>query len=117
MVGAERPDGDQHWTAYAACVTTAPDDLFVVGAAQRDVRALCASCPVRVECLVDALDHGVEFGVWGGMTERERRSLRRSRPEVTSWREVLEAEPELLEALHVAFPYAPRPSAGRSGSN
>ena len=38
-------------------------------------------CPVRTECLADALDNRVEFGVWGGMTERERRALLRRRPE------------------------------------
>jgi WhiB family redox-sensing transcriptional regulator len=48
-------------------------------------------CQVRTECLADALDNGVEFGVWGGMTERERRALLRRRPNVTSWRLLLEA--------------------------
>jgi WhiB family redox-sensing transcriptional regulator len=51
---------------------------------------------VRFECLVDALDHRVLFGVWGGMTERERRALLRSRPDVVSWREELEANPGLV---------------------
>jgi WhiB family redox-sensing transcriptional regulator len=45
---------------------------------------------VRTECLADALDNRIEFGVWGGMTERERRALLRRRPDVTSWRELLE---------------------------
>jgi len=40
--------------------------------------------------LADALDNRIEFGVWGGMTERERRALLRRRPEVVSWRRVLE---------------------------
>ena len=44
-------------------------------------RQLCRCCPVSTECLADALDNGVEFGVWGGMTERERRALLRRRPE------------------------------------
>ena len=43
-------------------------------------------CPVRTECLADALDNRIEFGVWGGMTERERRALLRRRPNVSSWR-------------------------------
>jgi WhiB family redox-sensing transcriptional regulator len=47
-------------------------------------------CDVRTECLSDALDNKVEFGVWGGMTERERRALLRRRPHVTSWRNLLE---------------------------
>ncbi len=86
---------DQHWTAYGACGAASPDDLFVEGAAQRAAREVCLRCPVRFECLVDALDNRVAFGVWGGMTERERRALMRRFPDVESWRELLEAEPEL----------------------
>jgi WhiB family transcriptional regulator, redox-sensing transcriptional regulator len=91
---------DQHWTAYGACGRAQPDELFVEGAAQRAARQMCAGCTVRLECLVDALDHRISFGVWGGMTERERRALLRRRPEVESWREVLEAEPEIVAPLH-----------------
>lgn len=87
--------GDQHWTAYGACGGAAPDDLFVEGAAQRAAREVCAGCQVRMECLIDSLDHRILFGVWGGMTERERRALLRRYPDVVSWREVLEAEPHL----------------------
>ncbi|KGM12075.1 transcription factor WhiB [Cellulomonas carbonis T26] len=90
---------DQHWTAYGLCGKAQPDELFVEGAAQRTARQLCGDCAVRLECLVDALDNRVAFGVWGGMTERERRALLRRRPEVVSWREVLEAEPELVTPL------------------
>lgn len=96
---------DQHWTAYGACRDAAPDALFVEGAAQRSAREVCSTCIVRLECLVDALDHRVMFGVWGGMTERERRALLRSRPDVTSWREVLEDEPDLIGPL---TPYRPQ---------
>jgi WhiB family redox-sensing transcriptional regulator len=78
------------WTAQAACRTTDPDELFVQGAAQNRAKAVCTGCPVRTECLADALDNRVEFGVWGGMTERERRALLRRRPMVTSWRRLLE---------------------------
>ena len=79
------------WSAGAACRTGHPDELFVQGAAQNRAKAVCAGCVVRVECLADALDNRVEFGVWGGMTERERRALLRQRPNVTSWRRLLEA--------------------------
>ncbi|MFD5818382.1 WhiB family transcriptional regulator [Streptomyces sp. NPDC127038] len=78
------------WPALAACRTTDPDELFVQGAAQNRAKAVCTGCPVRTECLADALDNRVEFGVWGGMTERERRALLRRRPSVTSWRRLLE---------------------------
>lgn len=83
------PDG--HWTARAACGAgkVAPDELFVEGAAQRDARTVCGTCEVRLECLADALDSRADFGVWGGMTERERRALRRRRPDVESWEDEL----------------------------
>lgn len=78
------------WSGQAACATD-PDELFVQGAAQNRAKAVCRGCPVRTECLADALDNRVDFGVWGGMTERERRALLRRRPTVTSWRRLLEA--------------------------
>jgi WhiB family redox-sensing transcriptional regulator len=52
---------------------------------------------VRTECLSDALDNQVEFGVWGGMTERERRALLRRRPNVTSWRRLLQTARDTYE--------------------
>jgi WhiB family transcriptional regulator, redox-sensing transcriptional regulator len=83
-------DSSQDWTALSACRDADPDELFVTGAAQNRAKAVCMGCPVRTECLSDALDNRVEFGVWGGMTERERRALLRRRPDVRSWKELLE---------------------------
>ena len=80
----------QAWVAASACRNADPDELFVTGAAQNRAKAVCMGCPVRTECLSDALDNRVEFGVWGGMTERERRALLRRRPDVSSWRALLE---------------------------
>ena len=80
----------QAWVAASACRNADPDELFVTGAAQNRAKAVCMGCSVRTECLSDALDNRVEFGVWGGMTERERRALLRRRPDVTSWRRLLE---------------------------
>ena len=73
------------WTARAACRTSDPDALFVQGAAQNRAKVICQGCQVRTECLADALDNRVEFGVWGGMTERERRRLLRRHPDVVDW--------------------------------
>ncbi len=78
------------WPAAAGCRGIDPDRLFVQGAAQNRAKSICAGCGVRTECLADALDNEIEFGVWGGMTERERRALLRRRPDVRSWRELLE---------------------------
>lgn len=79
------------WPGHAACRGAAPDELFVPGAAQNRAKAVCMGCPVRAECLADALDNRIEFGIWGGMTERERRALLRRRPQVSSWRALLES--------------------------
>ena len=79
------------WSKDARCRTADPDELFVQGAAQNRAKAMCMGCPVRTECLADALDNRVEFGVWGGMTERERRALLKRRPDVTSLHTLLES--------------------------
>jgi WhiB family redox-sensing transcriptional regulator len=95
---------DAEWSRNAACRTTDPDLLFVQGAAQNRVKLICASCSVRTECLADALDNEIEFGVWGGMTERERRALLRRRSNVESWRELLMSARSNYERLvPVAF--------------
>jgi WhiB family redox-sensing transcriptional regulator len=76
------------------CNETRPDELFVRGAAQNRAKQMCSGCVVKTECLAEALDNQIEWGVWGGMTERERRALLRRRPNVTSWRGLLEAAME-----------------------
>ena len=92
------------WASTAACRGTDPDTLFVQGAEQNRAKAVCMGCPVRTECLADALDNQIEFGVWGGMTERERRALLRRRPQVTSWRRLLEtAREEYQHSVDVSF--------------
>lgn len=90
---------DQSWAAMAACASSEPDDLFVQGAAQRSARSVCFGCPVRLLCLADALDNRVPFGVWGGMTERERRALLRRQPDVASWRTLLASGDEAVAEL------------------
>lgn len=80
----------EDWAPRAACRQDTPDALFVRGAEQNKAKQVCASCPVRTECLAEALDNQIEWGVWGGMTERERRALLRRRPQA-SWRTVLES--------------------------
>lgn len=80
------------WVARAACRTGNPDELFVRGAAQRKAAVICRHCPVVLECAADALDNRVEFGVWGGMTERQRRALIKQHPDVTSWSDFFAAQ-------------------------
>jgi WhiB family transcriptional regulator, redox-sensing transcriptional regulator len=76
------------WRQDALC--SQDPELFQVEAAQNQAKLICRGCPVRTECLAEALDSGNEFGVWGGMTERERRALLQRRHDVTSWRDLLE---------------------------
>jgi WhiB family redox-sensing transcriptional regulator len=92
-VGPSRKDKgmwNDDWAGKGLCNEAGPDELFVRGAAQNRAKQMCAGCPVRTECLAEALDNEIEWGVWGGMTERERRALLRRRPNVTSWRRLLE---------------------------
>ena len=81
----EKAEARIAWVSQARCRDVDPDQLFVRGAAQRKAATICRHCPVRMECGADALDNRVEFGVWGGMTERQRRALLKKYPEVKSW--------------------------------
>lgn len=82
---------DVDWPEHARCRELDPDTQFVGGAEQNAAKRLCVNCEVRTECLAEALDRRIQHGVWGGMTERQRRALLRRRPNVTSWRALLEA--------------------------
>lgn len=83
----------EEWTPLAKCQDEDPEQLFVRGAAQNKAKTVCALCPVKHECLAEALDNQIQWGVWGGMTERERRALLRRTPNA-SWRAVLEIAKE-----------------------
>jgi len=82
------------WVSNARCRSTDPDELFVRGAAQKKAAVICRRCPVMAECAAEALDNRMEFGVWGGMTERQRRALLKQHPEVDSWAEFFAAQRE-----------------------
>lgn len=80
-----RDNDPNEWVVEALCAGDPPDALFVRGAAQRKAKQRCVDCPVRLECLADALQWRCDFGVWGGLTERERRTLRRKFSSVDNW--------------------------------
>ena len=86
------------WAQQAVCTKAEPDALFVRGAAQQTAKQVCVGCPVIAECLADSLDNHTEFGVWGGMTERQRRALLKRRPDVASWRARFEANRMRLQS-------------------
>ena len=92
---------NEDWASLAQCRGSQPDELFVKGAAQNQAKQLCGGCPVRTECLAEALDNEIEWGVWGGLTERERRAILRKRPNVSSWRVLLETAQRDHAALQV----------------
>lgn len=69
--------GGEWWKLRGRCRAGDPDALFVMGAAQHEAKKVCNGCPVKITCLVEALEGGIEHGVWGGKTERERREMRR----------------------------------------
>ena len=83
------PDPED-WPLLAKC-RGMNDALFPEGKDQKRAKTICMGCPVRAQCLAEALDNRIEWGVWGGMTERERRQLLRQRPDVKSWSAVLNA--------------------------
>lgn len=72
--------GELSWQDYANC-RGADADLFFPerGASTRKAKAICNACEVREECLDFAITNGEKFGIWGGMSERERRRVRRQR--------------------------------------
>lgn len=66
------------WQGDALCAQTDPEAFFPEkGGSVREAKRVCASCEVCAECLGYALSHDIEFGVWGGLTERQRRKLKR----------------------------------------
>lgn len=72
-----------NWRRRAACQGKDPELFFPVGSAGpaltqiAEAKKICARCPVLRACLVFAMATGQEYGIWGGLTEDERRQLRR----------------------------------------
>lgn len=74
-------DDDLRWQEYALCAQTDPEIFFPEkGGSTREAKRVCTNCDVREQCLAYALDKDERFGIWGGLSERERRRLKRSRP-------------------------------------
>lgn len=66
------------WQDEALCAETDPEAFFPEkGGSSRDAKQVCRSCDVRMPCLEYALDNDIRYGIWGGMSERERRRLKR----------------------------------------
>lgn len=66
------------WLDDGLCAQTDPDAFFPdKGESSKAAKQVCRQCDVRAECLQYALDHNERFGVWGGLSDRERRRLMR----------------------------------------
>jgi WhiB family redox-sensing transcriptional regulator len=71
-------DNPLAWQSDSLCAQTDPEAFFPEkGGSTRDAKKICASCEVRVHCLEYALENDERFGIWGGLSERERRKLRK----------------------------------------
>jgi WhiB family redox-sensing transcriptional regulator len=66
------------WQDRALCAQTDPEAFFPEkGGSTREAKKVCGGCEVRAECLEFALQNDERFGIWGGLSERERRKLKR----------------------------------------
>jgi len=71
---------DQEWQSRANCMGVDPELFFPErGSSTREAKEVCRGCVVQQDCLEFAIANGEKFGIWGGMSERERRRVRRSR--------------------------------------
>ena len=76
--GQDSDDAEFSWQERALCAQTDPEAFFPEkGGSTREAKKVCVSCEVRAECLEYALENDERFGIWGGMSERERRKLKR----------------------------------------
>ena len=75
---ADRDDPELSWQERSLCAQTDPEAFFPEkGGSTREAKKVCVSCDVRSQCLEYALEHDERFGIWGGLSERERRRLKK----------------------------------------
>jgi WhiB family redox-sensing transcriptional regulator len=68
----------ESWQEQALCAETDPEAFFPEkGGSTREAKKICTGCEVKAQCLEYALSNDERFGIWGGLSERERRRLRR----------------------------------------
>ena len=71
---------DNEWMARGNCSLEPPSTFFPSdGVGVEVAKRICEDCAVKAPCLEYALRNGEKFGIWGGMSERERRKIRRQR--------------------------------------
>jgi WhiB family redox-sensing transcriptional regulator len=73
-------DNPLSWQEDALCSQTDPEAFFPEkGGSTRDAKRVCTTCEVKAQCLEYALANDERFGIWGGLSERERRRLKAAR--------------------------------------
>lgn len=78
IFGGSDDDSVLGWQDRALCAQTDPEAFFPEkGGSTREAKKVCTGCEVRAECLEYALANDERFGIWGGLSERERRKLKR----------------------------------------
>ena len=76
MMHPDPPD----WHDRALCAQTDPEAFYPEkGGSTREAKKVCLACEVRDQCLQYALDNDERFGIWGGLSERERRKIKADR--------------------------------------
>ncbi len=76
--GLDDDDGGLSWQERALCAQTDPEAFFPEkGGSTREAKKVCVGCTVQTQCLEYALAHDERFGIWGGLSERERRKLKK----------------------------------------
>jgi WhiB family redox-sensing transcriptional regulator len=78
LLGIGTEQDAQSWQEQALCAETDPEAFFPEkGGSTREAKKICTGCEVKAQCLEFALANDERFGIWGGLSERERRRLRR----------------------------------------
>ncbi len=77
---AKKFEGEKHWQESALCAQTDPDIFFPEkGGSTAPATSICQQCEVRSECLEYAISHDIRHGIWGGMSDNDRRRISRER--------------------------------------
>ncbi len=78
LLTASEGSEEASWQERALCAQTDPEAFFPEkGGSTREAKKVCVGCEVTAECLEYALAHDERFGIWGGLSERERRKLKK----------------------------------------
>lgn len=73
------PDGSEDWQDRSLCAQTDPEAFFPpAGGSTKEAKKVCQNCEVRPECLEAALANDERFGLWGGVSERDRRKIKKA---------------------------------------